>query len=216
MAVYKLSDKGKQRVKKEFFRLLLFIAFPLIIIFGLIPAIVLSYKLSLSILSPSFLEPIAMLVAIMAISVIYASWTNIKSLRSLQFTVDHNRIIKEQNGKGKNEIQRSDITQFYEIQDKGFEIHSNDSTIFVPRDIDNYDELKSIIASWIPQTAEVNTMGTKKVLAFASIVCAILLAIYCLTANRILGICLSFLILVLPTYTIGKTIILFIKSKKGK
>ena len=216
MSTYKLSEQGKRRIKIEMLRLLFFIALPLCLI-ALIPGLVLMYQHEQTIFSSEFIQSIVIFFGIIIIVFLFRGRSIIKSSQSLQITVKDNSIIQEQNGRQAKVIQASDLKHLVEIQGKGIEIRSSESSqsVFIPKDIENYEALKSEISSWIPQTAEQNTGNRNMFLKFVPVfLWAIMLTIYSLTGNKILGLAVAIVLIGLIIYTIANQVKTFLDRRK--
>ncbi|MCX6119991.1 MAG: hypothetical protein NTX44_00025 [Ignavibacteriales bacterium] len=216
MSVYNLSDNGKKRVRMEYYRLLLLIVFPLVIIL-LIPTFALLYQHEHTIFSLEFIEPILILLSVIIVSVLFASWNILRQVQSLQFTINETLIVQEQIGKPTKTILRSDVSQLIEVEGKGIEVRSSDisASIFIPNDVENVDRLKLEIYSLAPLTSEHNQPDRKKLkLILIIFPYAILLTIYYLTGNAILGIILGLMIILSIIYTLITKVRSMINTRK--
>ena len=155
MTSYVLTEKGKQRISRT-----MWITIAIVIPLSCLPAFIVYHTLR-NIHSPQvwimfsvfLLGPIALY--------FYARHV-FKSQMLLRVTIEEDKVKLERPGKQTISIQRKEVKQIIENEGSGINIDSIDPTlkIFVPFNLENYDDFKIRISLWSPlvplKTEEIN------------------------------------------------------------
>ncbi len=113
----------------------------------------------------------------LVIALLYAANRNIKFQRkfwiSYQITIDGEILKKTQNGVTDITLSRNELTKITEVEGQNLRIQLPKSSqqFVIPHAIENYDEIRSILAGWHP--IEVKTSGNKLKSVFTIITIAL-------------------------------------------